>query len=617
MKSVRRTTAFAITAALVCSATAQTEDKSAVDPAKWAPGNALGFLGISDVKTLGEEMKQTAFYKLTQDPSAKEAGGQFSMFTKLFDEFKKRVAQAIDIEPDKLENPFAGPLAVYAAAPPGAGPEDVNVVLVAGVGDRELMRGYYQRATGKLREVADNHEAVSFGSYTLDHFTTADRADDEADEDEDPNDLDLDTAMLDEDDFMGAMDEVFGEIFSADALPEELALCLTEDRLIVAPTLEHVKDVLRRERAGSSLAETELYGRLRREFKPLGSMRMLVDLRSLFEIIAKDDGDEARESLEIVGAKGIRGLIAHARYDGKEYESKGEMLLLLEGQRTGLAKIFSMKNRPIAPSASVSAGSLIFASMNINPTDIVDEVERMVRRSDPETADEMHKSMESIELPDGGVLNLRKDVFEHLRGPLAFALAFQRPYDAQSTRLSATLGHRDKAAMNRLLDTLGLMSGGMMIQRELRGTMVYDIPFGGISIAATDDAIVAGTTNTVDVMLQTAAPEQSLAASATFKRAAALAPAEAWGVVYVDSRRLYEAVIELAKNKEALMAAQFSNPISMLALQMVETYAGDADAQQLDAIKNLAKYQAATLMTAETTPDGIKFTQIQLKPDGE
>ncbi|MFQ5806925.1 MAG: hypothetical protein ACE5I3_10790 [Phycisphaerae bacterium] len=617
MNFARHLIALTLTLAAALSAAGQTERKVTVDPASWVPSDALAYVGVADIEKLSHEFQRTAFYKLMQDPNAKESWGRVSLLSKFYEEFKNRLAKSLDTEPDKLKNPFGGPMALYVT-PPRADPADEpGVVLVAGIGDAALMKGYYEQATRKFRELADNHEKVSFASYTIDQFTTEARG--EGAEDEDPNDEDFDEFDLgafdaDDESFAAALDKLFGQLFSSDAMPEELVLCLTEDRLIAAPTPAHVKAVLRRERAGNSLVETEAYKTLLREFKPLGALRLAINLPRLFDMMAAVEGDEAEEALAMLGAKGTGSLIGHALFGSKDFESKLELLLLLSGERTGLAKVFSMKNRAVAPPAAVSADSVIYASVNANLTETLDEVERMVRRADPEAADQMRSSMETVELPDGETLNLRKEVLEKLREPLTFTMAFVRPYGPQSTRLRLTLGHRDKEAMARFLDKLSSLSPGMMLERELRGTLLYDIPSVGFSVAPTDNAIIAGTTDAVDAALQMPVPEESLAAEPEFKRAAALAPREAWGVLYVDSRRMFEAALEMVKNKDALVAARFMNPASFIPLRIVEAFTAGVGEDQIDATRHLSKYQAPSIVTVATTPDGIRMTQIQLVP---
>lgn len=607
-----------LTLVTALSAAGQTERKPAVDPAGWVPADMLAYVGVSDINQLSEQLRGTAFYRMMQDPDAKDSWGRVSLVVKFCEEFKNRLARALDTEPDQLRNPFAGPMMLYVPLPRGEPADELEIVFVAGVGDAELARDYYERATRKFREIADHHEKISFGAYTIDQFTTESGAEEAAEEDEEgPDEFDLDAFSADDERFGAALDELFGELFSPDAMPEQLVLCLTEDRLIAAPTPEHVKAVLRRERIGDSLVETEAYQTLLREFKPLGSIRLLINLPGLFDMMVAVDGDDAKDALAMLGVRSMRSVIGHIRIGHRQFDSKSEALLLLSGERTGLAKLFSMKNRVVTPPASVSADNVFYASVNANALEILDEVERMIRREDPEAADQMRAGLESQELPDGQPLNLRKELLENLRGPLTFALAFRRPYGPQSTRIRLTLGHRDQEVMARFLEKLSSLPQVPMIEREVRGTLAYDLAFGGFSLAPTDNALVVGTTDAVEAALQVPASQESLAADPAFKRAAALVPPEAWGVFYVDSRRMFEAALEMAKNKDALLAAQFTDFATMIALQIVERLTVGIDPDRIDAGRRVSKYLAPSIFTVATTPDGIRITQVDLVPEGE
>lgn len=610
----QRLVAVTLVSAATFSAAGQTGDKPAVAPAKWAPENALAFVGVSDVTQLISEFKQTAYYRMTQDPSAKNISGQMSLPLKMFEQFKKRLATALDTEPDRLRNPFGGPLALFVAPPAGDLKGDIQIVLAAGIGDAAVMRDYYDKATRKLREVADNHEKVSFKSYTIDYFTSETKEEsEETDEATDPNTMDFEDFGGSDEQLAAMMDEMFGSIFSSEAMPEKLALCLTDDRLIAGPNPDAVKDVLRRDGSAPSLADTDTYKTMLREFKPLGATRFLVNLSGIYDLIEAVEGDEARDALKLMGARSATAVIGHGLYGGGEFESKGEALVLMSGARTGLAKIFSMENSPVKLPDSVSADNFLYVGVNLDVLAIIDEVERMVRMDDPAQADEMHKDLESIELAEGESVNLRTEVLANLRPPLTFNMGFQKPYGPDSTRMLLTLGHRDKDALAGFLEKMSNAWVGMLIDREVQGAVVYDAAFGGVSLAVTDSAVLAGVTAALESTLRSPSAENSLSNTADFKTAAALAPKEAWATIYVDSKKMYEAALAMARDKDALRAAQFTNPASIIALQIVEALTMGIEEGDLDAARRLMKYQAPAILTVATTPEGIRLTQIQLK----
>lgn len=616
MRLRQRLIVMTLTLAATMAAPAQTGDTRSADPASWVPENALVYLGVSDTTTLIEQVKKTAYYEMMQDPDAKDLSGPMSLPLKIYEEFKQQLAAALDTQSDRLRNPFGGPLALFVAPPDGDPEGDIQVVLAAGIGDVSLMRDYYDKATRKFREIADNHEKLSFKSHTIDYFTTETSSEqDENGADDDPNEFSFDEFGSGDAQLAEMMGELLGTLFSADSMPPKLALCLTGDRLIAAPTPDAVKAVLRRERSGPSLTDTESHKTLLREFKPLGAVRLLINLAGLFDLMEATEGDKARDALKILGARSARAVVGHVLYDGDKFESKIEALLLLRGERTGLPKIFSMENGPVTPPPSISADSFMYVGLNANLAAIVDEIERMVRLDDPEEADRMHATLESIEIGDGETLSLRRELLEKLSAPLTFALGFQEPYGPDSVRMLLTLAHRDKDALGRFLEKLSNMWVGMLIDREVRGDLIYDGAFGGMSLAVADDALLGGSTPAVESALRAPSPEHSLARSSGFKAAAALAPKEAWATFYVDSKKMYEAALEMARDKGALRAAQFTNPANLIALQIVESMTMGIEEGKLDAARRLSKYQAPSIFTVTTTPEGIRAVQIQLKAE--
>jgi hypothetical protein len=109
----------------------------------------------------------------------------------------------------------------------------------------------------------------------------------------------------------------------------------------------------------------------------------------------------------------------------------------------------------------------------------------------------------------------------------------------------------------------------------------------------------------------------ALAESRAFKNAAEHLPGEASGIIFADSRRMFEGALALAKQRDAIMANAMANPTAMLALQMAEGMTSAIKQDQLDVAGKLLKYQAAGLLTMRTTSDGIVFSQVTLHPQGE
>lgn len=588
--------------AAMCGTTAVAQQP---DPAEWAPSDALAFIGVSDTAELWESFKKSAGYRMMQDPAAEKVAAPTK---KIIEGLKAKLAAMTGKSPDGLENPFKGPAALYITAAPGGGPDDVHFVAIVGVGDRDVMRTQFDAGIKKLREVASSYETDSVGSHEIHVFenTATANEDDNASPEDDPFGFQQDP--------MGAVAEQLLKGFtSGETMPEHLAVCLTDERLFVSDAAEAVKAALRRRDASDSLAASSDYRALKRHFKPLGQIRLVVNLPRLIDIARKADPGDSK-LIAALGAKNVGTLIAHVAIGAKDYDQKIEALLLLDGERTGLAKLLSMKNRPVAPPASISDGTTLYASVSLDAMTVVDEIEKITRVSDPAAADAMRAGMESVPMPSGQMVNIRKDLLEHLTAPLTFGLRFDKPYSLETSHILMTLGHRSRAAIDRFL---GLIGPPYLMARDLRGTQVFDGMMFGIAVAAGSDAVLIGNKQAVDDALQSSSAGR-LADDREFKRAAKLAPQEAWLTVYADSRRLNDAIRTLLADPLALQGAMMAHPLAMILANAAMALESDPEAKAaVDATDKLSKYYAPMIITARTTSDGIRFEWVQLTPRDE
>ena len=289
------------------------------------------------------------------------------------------------------------------------------------------------------------------------------------------------------------------------------------------------------------------------------------------------------------------------------------MLFLMGSDRTGLARILSMDNAPTTPPDTISADACIYANVNLNVAWLLDEIERMVRRSDPAAADQMRATLEGWPSPsDGQPINVRRDFLDHLRGPLTFTMGFTKPLGAGSLRMLIGMGHRDQAAVARFLGNLV----GMLMPRDLRGTQVFDVPFPpGLTVAPTADRLVIGNTAAVEGALEPAAA-QPLAETAAWRRAARFVPDESWLTFYMDKRRLMAATLELAEKQDELMLGgmTFDGMVLEGMLEGFQAEMGDGAGGARHKQK-LLDYTAPAILTISSTEEGVRITHVQLKPE--
>lgn len=619
MKLLRPVGYLSLLVLLSASSAAQDASKSP-DPATWAPADALGFVGIADVERLERDFRKTGAGRMLADEKARSSGETRVLLT-FAEQIRKRIAAALDIEPERVRNPFQGAIGVFLT-PPSSGEMHPRAIFVAGVGDQALTRDYYERAVRRLRQQASAHEAVSFGSATIDTFVTASAGDGPGTPDSsaadggdsEPN-LPSDALSMDEDQLETMFGALLDQVFSARALPERLALCLTSDRLIISTEADEVKSVLRREKSGENLAGTDEYKSIERALGPIGDIRFLLHVGRLFDALLANPKltDQARQNVrqgrEIIGGKGVRAVIGHVHMDDKlQYESRFDALVLIDGERSGMAKLLSLKPHPTAPPARVAAESMFCISSNIDPPELLREIEALVRRNDAAAGEAMQRELESVELPGGERVNLRKELFENLRGPLAFSLGFRRPYDAECARVLLSLGHRNRAALLRLLEAIRSAAPLPITDRDFGGAPVYDLSFG-LTLALTDEALFVGDTKAVEAALKPGAESESLASEAAFAALAKLAPSDCGAMLYVDQRRISAVVIELVQHEAALMGAAMTNPSALMAQQMAMGMTGAVDKENVDAARHMSQYFGASIFTLRSVPEGLRMTQ--------
>ncbi len=607
---VRGCLAICAMLAFVTAASAQSDKKA--DLGVFAPPNAIALVGVTDLDEAIDSFKKSSGYRVFSDPAFKNSPGQFGFVNRMVEQFMQKLAKALGTETDKLKNPFGGPLAIVLLPPAGESKEP-GVVIVVGVKNKELMKEYYTKAQTNFKNIATKHETVDFGSNTIDHFTTRAKSADEKKEGEkketdfDPNSIDFSS----EEGMAKFMDKTLAELFTADSLPESFATCLTDERLVVSMSPDEIKNVFRREKGADSLKDHEDFKAISRHFESPGPFRLFVNIQQIFEIAKAENPEGHKEAMAIFGGKSMRSLIGHAAYMDGKTDSRTECLLLTSGERTGLMKILTPKNKPVAAPGGVGNEAAFFGSAALSVPEILDEVERMIRTTDPEAADSMRDSMQSVPLGENETISPRKDIIDNLREPITMAMGFAKPYSPQSPRFHISIGHKNKAAMERVIEKVRTLAG--FSDRDVKGNTVYDTPFG-LSLGITNDTAYFGSAASIDTAIQ-GGDDASISGDPEFKRCLEIAPKEAWFVFYTDARRMYEAAAELAKHKDAMMQQGMTGNVGAMAgYGMLTGLLGDSEKPDADGLRRLAELQGSGMATIATTSDGIRITIFNLAP---
>ena len=128
------------------------------------------YLGIPDTAQLWKDFQNTVAYKMSQDKELEEMPSMPGVWGKLAKTLKERLAQLVEVDVESLKNPLAGPLAFYIAAAPGGGLDTVEPVVVAGVGDQQLMKQYFDSAIARLKTAASSYEIAIAAGHTIHVF---------------------------------------------------------------------------------------------------------------------------------------------------------------------------------------------------------------------------------------------------------------------------------------------------------------------------------------------------------------------------------------------------------------------------------------------------------------
>lgn len=580
------------------------------DPASAAPPEAIFFAGIADWDQFVEAYKRTSGYQMLSDPALKalEQGDKPRSLEKV----TERLATVLGLSPDDLKPPFKGSIVAYVTAPRGGTVEQIDGALIAGIGDVDRAQKIYSAITKKCKERSDSYEAVSVGSNSIDVYTRAARPEDEDNADHAPatDELEELVTFSPEQAIAELLNTFIDEAIEGKMFPEKLAMCLTSDRFIIGPSADAVRAALRQPQGGESLADNDDYKAFLRKHSNFGHVRLLLSIPRIIELTAGSDED-AKKTVSSLGLEGMRNLVLAGEIGAKDCDSRSEGILFMSGERSGLPRLLSMDNRAIAPPAQIPPKSIFALSLNLNPIKMLDEIERMMRKSSPEEADEMRRALENAPGPDGETMNVRKDIIENLREPLTLSFGFARPLTPESARALIAIGHRNAETIQKLFEKMMPAA-----PRDMREAQVYDFPMFGVSVAVTADHICAGLTPSVESAIHSGERE-TLAGDANFKRFAKFLPEEAWALVYFDYAQLFDAMIGYGEKRDELKNVQAMNAGAMIMHGLIGMYESMFKNAKPEQVRAIRKYYGTTVFTLSTISEGVRITEVTMNPLSE
>lgn len=581
-------------------------------PAEWVPADALGFLGVTDIEQTWQQYRQTTEYRFISDPASTRMLSGGSRFGSVVELFRERVAGALGVQPKELENPLSGPLAIFVAVPPGGDGDDLQPGLIATVGRPELMRKYFDTAVERFKETSA-YSTDTAGAQTIHVFV---RNEDQ-------------TAAREpgEDGFRGfeepaaeGLEAQLDELFSPDAMPSRLAVCLTEQKLYVGSTAEQIKQLLRGPQR--SLAATSEYRALGNELGSVGPIRLLVNVPELMRVLrgaaeSTTEREQLATWLRSLGLDGVGSLMGTWQFGAQDVDARMEMLLHLTGEPRGLMKLLALPNAAVTPPARATSGTLGCFTLNLDIAQWLTDLQRVMQQSDPQAANELGAALEKFPTVSGEVINLRDAFLQYLRGPLTGFYAAPVPLQADHVPLLLSLRHDNREAVNRFLATA---LPGLLQPTPFQNHPAYMIaPIPGVVppqtlVVVTPEHLLIGNRAGLDVALATGL-SKPLADDPRWQRVARLAGNEAWFTFYLDNRALLAALIALGENQAELAASGAGYDAgTMLLLMIYEGVRTEMKRGDITRARDLLPYATQSVVTVSTTPAGIRIVQVQAKP---
>ena len=562
-------------------------------PAEWAPSDALVFVGVPDVALLQRQLDQSPAFRLMRDPAARELLAQAPIGPRLFESLRARLSLALDVPEADLRNPLGGPLCLFLA-PPSDDAGAPEPVLVARVTDPALMRQYYQRLLARFRAASDSHESVPFRTFSIEVFSQ-----------HRPPPADEDSVVAELHGLERSQSPAWLEpLLTPDALLPRLAVCLADDRLVVALSAARVRAALLQDRPGS-LARGDLCAALRARVQP-GEVEFVVHVPAMLAMTQRRAGAEARRIADLLGLGCVRGAIGTLRVSAGDSAPVLDALILTTGERQGLAALLSCDNQPLDDMLRSSPDALVHGAVNADPARMLADYERMLRGYDGAAADALHAAFGSVALPDGTVLDVRNDLFGALRAPLRFTLQ-PSPRPGAPPAPLVEIGVADRAALTRLLEALRAIVP--MSARDLGAAALYELSLGRLALAVSDERLLIGETSAVASRAGRARVGGATSGPAT---SGATPPATAptddeeqvCFALFVDAKRVFEAAMEFAPRRETLLAG--ADPAALLALALVEHLSLDVKPGRWSEARRLAAYRSPALLTVANRPEGFR-----------
>lgn len=614
MRFIRHRASLLVGVALVNLPHAQPAVLGDNSVAEWAPEDAFVFAGIPDCDALTEAYKKTQMYKSFEDPAMKET---MQPWKKLLENAREYVAGRIGMDnPKDLEIWPHGGVALFLRIKPPAeegNEEEVQLGLVADMGpDADRARSIAAKVVEHcLQKGAERTSDEMAGTQiTTVRFKSTGEGDGNAALDDaaglEPllEEVELEPVQLMM--VQGVLEEL--------TAPESFAFAFAGSRLVLGSNTAIVRDTLVRMGRGTegSLAavrDVRAFGR-RQSGKP--DALVVFNLPVLTQAIARED-EESRKIISALSADALGPIVLGVQVaPSREVDLHVRGFMRIDSQPHGLGRVLQMKNIDTAPPSGVSADTAFYASINLDPPLVLEEVLAISRQIDPETAEQIASSL-IVPQEDGSTLDIKSDVVGQLTGPLTLGLNLAKPFGPDQINMILRLGHKSRDAMTKLA---AMLPPGMLMPDEMLGHTVYTTPMlSGMAMGFTEQAVIPFATHKAleGYIRSEGQSGRGLAQTQGFRRAVRHVPAQSCAMLFADGPLITDAQIAMAEDQTELDPESGQPSLSTyIRFGMGQGVASE----DTDILKATRKYQSYLMATISSESDGLAFNVVQV-PAGD
>jgi hypothetical protein len=582
--------------------------------AEWAPEDTLMFIGVPNFDDLIDSTKKISAYKMYQDPAIKDT---IRPFKKIMENAQKMLAKELGIDsPKELElYPHGGVVLIASATDKrddkGKPKEQFAAIMDMGE-DLDRARKLVKKIISRCLDKGATKSVSKASGIEITNIKFAESKADESEE-KDDRDSSIANAILENtgvDDVTGMM---LTQILDNLHTPEEFATAFFESRLLVGSDAEALKVSIRQLKKGAkkSLAESPAGRLLKRKCNDKAQIQFVVNIPRILALAAGEDAEKGKR-MRATGVQSFGAMVTTVELavsDKMEFRLRGHMEI--GSDPTGVPKLFMMKNTKTTPPATMPADSLLCATVNVNPSDILSEVIAISTRIDPADGERMRAGLK-VPQPDGSVLDIQKDIVDHIVGPLSISLSASSPFKRDDFNFLMAIGHKSRDAVTKLM---AMVPPGMLIPSEMLGETIYETPMvPGAAMGITDRVIIpVATKKAVEAHIRSEGKEgRGLANDPDFKAIAKHVPKKSSAMFYVNALRGFDAQAAIVKAGDVNLDGS-PMPGMHLGDILRLSFAKQSQARDMDNPDALRKYQSSIIFTVRTESDGLRFDAVGTK----